>query len=32
MFSIDIGADAGLLRLKGHKKSMKNNQGHIKNL
>ena len=23
MFSIDVGADAGLLRLKGHKKSLK---------
>jgi len=32
MFSIDVGIDAGLLRLKGHKKSMNKNTGHMKNL
>ena len=32
MFYIDVGADAGLLRLKGHKKSLKKNTGHMKNL
>jgi len=32
MFSIYVGIDAGLLRQKGHKKSMKKNYGHMKNL
>ena len=32
MFSIVVGIDAGLLRQKGHKKSMKKNYGHMKNL